>query len=363
MKLTAQVKLITTKEQFLALKDTVLIANNVCNEISEFAFLNDQFNQFGLQKALYYSVKEKYGLSAQIVVRCIGKVAQSYADKSARETKHVFSRYGAIPYDNRILSYKTNKRFVSIWTVNGRQKISYQCGERQAVLLEHQQGESDLVFHRGEFYLLATCEVPEEPEDKVDEYLGVDRGVVNVATDSDGNIYQGKHVEKLRKKREKYRSSLTKRNTRSAHRRLKKFGNKQARFQKNENHRIAKKLVLHAKRTKRGIALENLKGINLRTRVRRENRAERGNWSFYQLGSFVEYKAKLYAVPYKEIDPHYTSQMCNVCGHIEKANRASQSEFFCCQCGHQDHADVNAAKNISWVAVNQPIVSPNPSRG
>ncbi|MEP7288186.1 MAG: transposase [Chloroflexota bacterium] len=71
----------------------------------------------------------------------------------------------------------------------------------------------------------------------------------------------------------------------------------------------------------------------MRTRVRRDTRAERGNWSFDQLGQFIEYKLALYGGRFREVNPRYTSQRCAACGHIEKANRRSQSEFLCQACG------------------------------
>jgi len=46
------------------------------------------------------------------------------------------------------------------------------------------------------------------------------------------------------------------------------------------------------------------------------------------------------------VNPAYTSQRCNQCGHTEKANRPKQDTFRCQSCGHTDHADVNAARNI-----------------
>ncbi|MYF63070.1 MAG: transposase [Rhodothermaceae bacterium] len=46
------------------------------------------------------------------------------------------------------------------------------------------------------------------------------------------------------------------------------------------------------------------------------------------------------------VDPRYTSQTCNVCGHVDKANRQSQCRFKCVSCGHADHADLNASANI-----------------
>ncbi len=46
------------------------------------------------------------------------------------------------------------------------------------------------------------------------------------------------------------------------------------------------------------------------------------------------------------IDSRFTSQQCHACGHTERGNRDSQAVFQCLSCGHEDHADVNAAKNI-----------------
>lgn len=42
----------------------------------------------------------------------------------------------------------------------------------------------------------------------------------------------------------------------------------------------------------------------------------------------------------------YTSQTCHACRVVDSKSRESQADFKCTHCGHQDHADVNAAKNI-----------------
>jgi putative transposase len=49
----------------------------------------------------------------------------------------------------------------------------------------------------------------------------------------------------------------------------------------------------------------------------------------------------------ERVDSAYTSQTCHACGHREAGNRESQAVFRCRACGHADHADVNAAKNIT----------------
>jgi putative transposase len=49
----------------------------------------------------------------------------------------------------------------------------------------------------------------------------------------------------------------------------------------------------------------------------------------------------------EKIRPHYTSQRCSACGHVDQKSRESQARFCCTACGFADHADVNAARNIA----------------
>lgn len=352
--MTAQIQLKPTPEQHTMLKQTLELANAACNVISVYAWDNKEFGQYGLHNALYHSIRAEFPLSAQVVVRCIAKVADAY--KKDVKIKRAFKDHGAISYDDRILRYFADR--VSIWTIVGRLSVPFVCGDRQRELLQYQQGESDLVYQRGKWYLLATCNLPDPSEDEVERFLGIDRGMVNIAADSDGNLYQGKPVEDKRAWYAKRRKVLQRTGTKSSRRRLRQMGNRQARYQQDVNHCISKQLVKNAKRTKRGIALEDLKGIDVAARVRREDRAKRGNWAFWQLEMYIVYKAHLYGVPVKFVDPAYTSQRCAKCGHIEKANRKTQDTFLCVSCGHSTHADTNAALNISFLAaVKPPIVS------
>ncbi len=360
MKLIAQVKLLPDDEQRAYLLQTLEQANALCNWLSEQAWQLKKFRRFDLQAACYYAARERSGLSAQMVIRCIAKIADAYTlDKRAQ---HSFKPHGAIAYDDRILSWQTNNQRVSIWSVGGRLNIPYQAGKRQLELLAYRQGETDLVYRKGVFYLLAVCDIPDPDERDVDAALGVDLGVTNIATTSDGDIYTSATIERNRRKHQRLRTQLQKRGTKSAKRHLKKLAGRQRRFQKDVNHTISKRLVQTAERTNRGIALENLTHIRSRTRVRgKDERARHSNWSFAQLRQFIDYKARLAGIPVVLVDPKYTSQRCSACGHIERANRKSQSEFLCCVCGHTAHADVNAARNIARAAVIPPIVSETPA--
>ena len=157
MKLTAKLKLLPTPEQHHALLQTLETANQACNAISQQAWEHQTFRRVPLHHLVYRQTRERFGLSAQMVVRQIAKVADSY--RTHRHGQHTFSPHGAIAYDDRILSWRVEDQEVSIWTVDGRQRIPFACGAHQRALLGSRRGESDLCLVEGVFYLCATCEV------------------------------------------------------------------------------------------------------------------------------------------------------------------------------------------------------------
>jgi predicted transposase len=112
MKIIAQVKLLPTPDQAKALKKTLEVANLACNKISIVAWKKKLFQNYSLQKIVYKPVREHFGLSAQVTVRCIAKVVDAY--KLDKKAKREFKKHGSIAYDSRILTYFTAKKEVSI---------------------------------------------------------------------------------------------------------------------------------------------------------------------------------------------------------------------------------------------------------
>jgi hypothetical protein len=241
LKLTAQVKLLGTPEQSAALLTTLETANAACNLLSDWAWDNKTFGQYAIHKGQYASVRAKTGLAAQVVVRCISKVADAY--KLDKKTKRQFRPHGSIAYDERILRWYIDRQTVSIWTVAGRLTLSFACGEHQRELLPSQQGETDLVYHDGNFYLLATCNVDDPPAVIVEGVLGVDFGIENIAVDSEGNTYTGEPIKAKRRRDRQHRAELQKRVTKSAKRHLVKVRRRQRRFVRWVNHNISKRIV------------------------------------------------------------------------------------------------------------------------
>lgn len=355
MKLIADIKLKPTEAQADSLKRTLETANAAANFLSNLAWETQVFRQFDLHHAGYYAAREQFGLAAQMVIRVIAKVADGY--KLDRKRQRTFRPLGSIALDKKLLAYKAGNT-VSIWTVDGRQTIPFVGGERQLALHQSRQGEADLVYRNGEFFLYQTCDIQEPEAQPADDFLGVDLGVVNIAVDSDATVYAGNEVNNMRFRHRRLRTKLQKKGTKAAKRRLKKLSGKERRFAKHVNHEISREIVETAERTDRGIALENLEGIRDRIRARRGQRAILHSWSFHQLRSFIEYKSKRAGVPVVTVDPRNTSRQCPCCGHIDKANRPNQATFLCVQCGFSGSADHVAAVNIgSRAAVGQPNIS------
>jgi IS605 OrfB family transposase len=345
MKLTAKVKLVTNQIPYAALQETMARANAACNWISNLAWANKTFQAFAIQKFAYHPVKKEFGLAAQVVIRCISKVADAY--KLDKKTKRTFRPTGAISFDDRILKWHIDKQLVNIWTTSGRLKIPFVSGASQLALLRSRQGESDLLFQNGNFYLAATCNVEEPDPSDVTDFLGVDLGIANIASDSDGKQYSGSQVKSVRHRQRRLRSKLQRKQTRAAKRRLKKLSGRERNFASHTNHCISKQIVAEAKRSGRGIAIEDLGGILERVKAGRKQRAVLHSWAFAQLRAFLEYKAALAGVPLFTVDPRNTSRECSACGHTDKRNRPNQSTFRCRACGHAEHADTNAARVIS----------------
>lgn len=237
MKLTLQSKLLPTSRQAETLLETIERFNEACNYAAEVAFEMKAANKYRLHGEVYKTLRERFGLSAQMAVRAIGKVVEAY--KRDKSIKVQFRPHGAMVYDERILSWRGPDR-VSILSLQGRLLIPFVCGSYHEPQLRRIRGQADLVYRDGMFFLLQTIEVPEPPTDDVTDYIGVDLGIVNIATDSEGEVHSGNIINGLRNRHAKLRAKLQSKGTKSAKRLLKKRRRKETRFARDINHQISK---------------------------------------------------------------------------------------------------------------------------
>lgn len=66
-------------------------------------------------------------------------------------------------------------------------------------------------------------------------------------------------------------------------------------------------------------------------------------WSMFQY--MLNYKLVWSGGTLEKVNPAYTSQTCATCSHIDRASRVGD-RFKCTNCGHEEHADTNAARII-----------------
>ena len=325
-------------------------ANAACTMISQRAWEKSVFTQFKLHQEVYYPVKGSFHLSSQMIIRCISKVADAY--KLDRKSLRTFRPLGSIAYDSRILSYNTTQQIASIWTREGRQKIPFACYRPD--YLPYIQGEADLAYLKGKFYLLQTIDLPSAEEESVSEFIGADMGITDILTLSTGKSFASQELNAYKLKRQRVRSSLQSKGTKNAKRVLKRLSGKERRTQQLVNHTIAKQVVATAKEQGKGVVMENLKGI--RKSLDKFSKKQRGlyhRWGFYDLRTKIEYKAKLGGISVLVVDPRYSSKTCSCCKHI--GTRKSKS-FKCLNCGLEMDADYNAALNLS--AMGASIIRP-----
>ncbi|WP_261663936.1 RNA-guided endonuclease InsQ/TnpB family protein [Deinococcus sp. Marseille-Q6407] len=202
-----------------------------------------------------------------------------------------------------------------------------------------------VVHDCGEWYAVYTCEVPQRSLPATGSSVGVDVGTTWFAITSDGEFVENpRHLQKnLRKLRIQQRTVA----------RRKKGGNRRKKAVKlvaKTHQRIRRaRLDFHHKTARRlvnehdVIAHEDLKVSNMVKSNLARSISDVG-WS--QFFDILALKAEEAARRVIRVDPRYTSQTCHQCGHRCKENRLSQSRFRCVVCGHEDNADLNAARNI-----------------
>jgi putative transposase len=348
-------KLKPSNEQAGAIEETLKTFADACTWVNQNV---DPKVKGGIkmQYLIYQDAREKFGLSANLTIHAIRRVAANR--KTAGKNKIEEFRPTSIDYDQRIFQYREADEQVSLTLLHGRERIPLDIGNYQRNLLKGQKPTSaTLVKKRSGYYI--DIQVKSEAPDPIetDKVVGVDLGITDLAVTSEGETFSGSEIKKVRDHFAQLRTDIQRKaskGTRSSRRRcrelLKRLSGMEQRFQKWVNHRISKSIVQRAIETESAIALEDLSEIR-QTSNRRIKSLHK--WAFYQLKEFVSYKALASGIPVILVEPAYTSKTCHQCHHIGERKRKA---FSCSFCGWSGDADFNGAKNIAdlGAVVNQP---------
>ena len=371
--LTIVCKINPTPEQVAKIEATLQAFADACNYINEVVEPKITHN-VTIQNQVYGEVRERFGLASNLAIRAINRVSSNR--KTAKRMNKPVRKFlpTSADYDARIFSFREKDWSVSLTLAGGRERFlvdvgSYQKGKlsgftpTSATLVKHQNGTYSVNIQ-----VKNDASSPQKSQD----VIGVDLGRRDVAVTSDGESFSGQQIAKIRDRYSRVRASLQKKaseGTRSTRRRarkiLQRLSGRERRFQSWVNHNVSKHIVGRAKQLGCSIAIEDLTGIRERTNEQPRSKTERrrsNSWAFFQLRTFLDYKALGAGVEVIKVNPAYTSQTCHKCLHIHpvkgKSYRSGKT-FNCQHCHWEGDADFNGANVIKLLGA--PVNSPRGS--
>jgi putative transposase len=189
----------------------------------------------------------------------------------------------------------------------------------------------------GHWYINLVCEVAEHAACG-QGMVGIDLGLKTTASMSDGSKYDGLRA---------YRAIEPKL---AVAQRAHKKKRAQALHAKAKNrrldglHKLSTKLVSQNKL----VAVGNVNSLAL-VKTRMAKSTLDAGWGL--LRTMLRYKTLARGAAYRDVDEHYSSQMCSACGSLPKSRpkgiaQLGIREWTCSDCGTGHDRDVNAARNI-----------------
>ena len=325
-----------------------------CDWISGVAYAEGVFNTVRLHHRTYYEARGRFApLQSQFVVRAIGVVADAY--RRDRTRRHRFRPDGAVVYDERLLRFEPKGGYqrASLTTVDGR--IVCRPGHRGLPAGAAGPGDEGrarptcCATAKGRWRLHLTVTLPDPPPaPQAGGVLGVDLGIMNLAVDSDGTLLRGPRQRAAPPATTGCASSSSPSaparpasawppggGSRPASNGRQPHGGQAARG--------------HRPPTHRALAVEDLNGIRDRPRHKasRDQRRLLGNWGFFQLRTFLEYKAQAAGLTVYAVDPRHTCRPVRLRPDRPDRTGRPRPAFVCVACGFAGHADHVAATNIA----------------
>lgn len=356
MTITAKIKIEPNINDIALLDKTMTVYKQACNYVSEYVFDTHDLKQASINKALYYDLRDVFGLRSQMAQSVIKTVIARYKTILENEHKWIKAVFKKPQYDlvwNRDYSLVANS--FSVNTLEGRLKLSYYDNNFEKYFDKqlYSFGTAKLVSKHGKYYLHIPVSFQTFDKDlsKIVNVVGIDRGINFIVATYDSKhktgFVSGRFIKQKRAKFKEVRRQLQHIKTPSSRRRLKAIGERENRWMQDVNHQVSKALV-QSNPEHTLFVLEDLTGIRQATeKVYKKDRYVSVSWSFYDLEQKIKYKAALHNCSVINVDPRYTSQTCPVCGHTEKSNRNKKLHLFCCKtCGYKSNDDRIGAMNL-----------------
>jgi putative transposase len=346
---TVPLKIDLSKDEYFPLMEQ---CSALFNEYVDWAYQNKTYNKIKAHHELYSAFRSKFSELPSAMIQLVRDCAMEAVKRSKFKNKKPRKKlYSAIRYDSRTMTLRGNQLTFSC--IGPRQKVILEIPEYFKQYLNSWKFKGGTICYKNsQFWVHLNFQNDDPNPFENIEVLGIDRGLYNFLTFSNGEIINSKLIRKQQRKYLYNRKKLQAKGTRSAKRKLKKLSGKEKRFSRDFNHCISKYVVS----LPYGIfAIENLKNIRKQKFSKKLNKWL-SSWTFGQFEQFLTYKAESLGKQVVKVDARYTSQKCSSCGIINKDNR-NKSKYKCSNCGYTNHADINAAINIKNNFISSMVTS------
>ena len=312
------------------------------NQYVDWAFKVKSYNKNKAHKELYQKFRCDYPQIPSALVQCVRDMALEAVKRDKFKSKPKKKNNSSLRLNKCLINLKGNS--ISVIHPNKRIKFNfdyanyfsnYKNAKFRSATLQYKKISHTIVLN-------LQFEFPDTPLKAEGEIIGVDRGIYNLVSCSNGLQIKGSQIRARQRKDLFNKRNIQSKGTKSSKRKLKKLSGRYARFSANINHCISKQIVSIP--NLKTVVFENLKNIGKKRKGKKLNKWIH-SWSFHQLQIFTEYKALEKGIEVKYVDPRYTSQKCSACGFTDKNSR-HKHRFVCIHCGHTCDADLNAAINI-----------------
>lgn len=376
---TVRIQLQPTPEQAIALQETLRQFTEAFNTVCAYGWQHHEKNGVRLHHAMYRATKEACpGLVSDLLIQARVKATETLSSAFTWKAKHEASypkkvakalkrgkpapkfkpvqcpRSKSCPIRYNLHTYTLNwdRSFVRLSTSIGKQSIPFTIPAYSSRFYGAKVATADLCCRKGKWWLHVVVNISEPQVEPSDEVIGVDLGLNRPAVTSNRHFLGSRHWKEVDRRVFRLKRKLQSKGSKSAKRHLKKLKGRLARFHRDCDHVLSKRIVQNATPGST-IVLENLRNIRETSKMgpgkkpkNVEKKRRLHSWTFEQLFGFIAYKAHERGIRVERIDPRHTSQTCSRCGYQHRSNRRSQSLFLCRKCGYQLNADLNASYNI-----------------
>lgn len=205
----------------------------------------------------------------------------------------------------------------------------------------------------GKYYAIVNITTTVEELEKTGKSIGIDLGLKNLATLSNGQEITNLDLKREDKMIQKYQKKLSKqkymsKNYQKTLKKYYKWTNRKNNKIQNAYHQLSKYLITQYDI----IAMVNL---NIKGMFKNKKWAPKlQKISLYKLLNMIKYKAEWYGKTFIQVNRFYPStKTCNTCGYKNKNITLKTRQWTCPICKTKHHRDINAAKNILNESIKQ----------